>query len=189
MDDERTIESIICEAERLCRKLVPVPVGVVCRDLPNAFGAATFDYDLMAGIILLDQNLIHVSDKQITDTILHEIAHVLVLSRRLPGPPHGLQWRKIARHIGAKPRARCKDWPQTDLRFTPAAMRYWLSVCNPQMSKEDINTVINNLARNQLLRRGFSEKTIAKMDELRERGYTTWQQMKSMLPQSELPSL
>lgn len=43
-------------------------------------------------------------EKEITDTILHEIAHALVG----PGHGHGPKWRAMARKIGATPN-RCAD--------------------------------------------------------------------------------
>jgi len=44
------------------------------------------------------------NDEEITDTILHEIAHALAG----PGVHHGPKWKAIARQIGARPE-RCYD--------------------------------------------------------------------------------
>ena len=62
--------------------------------------------------------LSHVTEEQLIDTILHEIAHALAG----PGVGHGPAWRNIARAIGANPTA-TKDHDGT----VPRAA--WKGVC------------------------------------------------------------
>jgi len=44
---------------------------------------------------------------QVEDTIRHEIAHALVWQRQVGrrGQPHGPEWQRIAREVGARPQA------------------------------------------------------------------------------------
>lgn len=51
------------------------------------------------------------SDEKIMDTILHEVAHALKMTRGLPGTGHGKEWKKVAREVGATPRASFKATP------------------------------------------------------------------------------
>ena len=115
--ENRTIESIIQEAELLCREHIPFPVTVWATELPpDKLGRGGEIYGLP--VIALSSNLIHLEDEGITDIVLHEIAHVLAW--REGDFKHGKQWRRIATLIGATPRARSPF----RLRNTPEAAAY-----------------------------------------------------------------
>jgi len=45
--------------------------------------------------IRFSKKYLHVSDDEVLDTLLHEIAHALT-----PGAKHGVEWRNVARSIG-----------------------------------------------------------------------------------------
>lgn len=45
------------------------------------------------------------TDEKIMDTILHEVAHALKFTRGVSGTSHGAEWKKIARELGANPKA------------------------------------------------------------------------------------
>lgn len=49
------------------------------------------------------------SDAEVTDTILHEIAHALAFERHGKNCGHDKRWKKICVEIGAKPEACCDD--------------------------------------------------------------------------------
>lgn len=61
-------------------------------------------------IIGFSRRFLHIDPAQITDTLLHEIAHALVG----PGHGHDSTWRSMARHLGASDE-RCYSLPSTEI--------------------------------------------------------------------------
>lgn len=49
----------------------------------------------------------HLSESEVRDTILHEIAHAMT-----PGAHHGPEWKAAARKVGANPKRTAEDVPQ-----------------------------------------------------------------------------
>lgn len=71
------------------------------------------------GMIAFSKNFLHLSDHEIRDTLLHEIAHALVGHRA----GHGPQWKLMCVKIGAKPNE-CADLKSEDkVEFK------WTGVC------------------------------------------------------------
>lgn len=62
----------------------------------------------------------HHSEKEVRDTILHEIAHALNDPKN---QDHGMEWREVARRLGATPRA------TYDMKTLPPVAKKWTGTC------------------------------------------------------------
>lgn len=77
------------------------------------------------GVIRLSRHLIdHASSERRLDTLLHEIAHAVAYQRHgRVAMNHGPLWRRVAREVGAEPRATCRDGPDLPAKHTLVCMR------------------------------------------------------------------
>lgn len=104
---------------------------VMAREMMDYYGLSHWEFKFdrafrRAGACWHDRQKITVSreivkiwdEDNVTDTVLHEIAHALVGA----GAGHGPRWKRMAREVGAKP-SRCYDprLPQPD----PT----WIGIC------------------------------------------------------------
>ena len=62
----------------------------------------------------------HHTEKEVRDTILHEIAHALNDPKN---QAHGTEWREVARRVGATPRA------TYDMSTLPPGVKKWTGTC------------------------------------------------------------
>jgi len=63
---------------------------------------------------------VHASSEQLTDTILHEIAHALAG----PAAKHGPAWKAIARRLGATPKSCAPESDEVRLRREAARANF-----------------------------------------------------------------
>jgi len=80
-------------------------------------------------IELGEKFILHATDAQILDTILHEIAHALVGR----GHGHGETWKAMARKVGATPKSRSKS-----VGIEPR----WIAVCGECGLKYYLNVLL-----------------------------------------------
>lgn len=74
-----------------------------------------------SGVIMLSRYVTeHHSEREVRDTILHEIAHAL---NNPKNQAHGTEWREVARRIGAHPRA------TYDTSTLPPVVKKWTGTC------------------------------------------------------------
>lgn len=71
-------------------------------------------------ILLSRKHAVEGSLDQITDTIMHEIAHALVG----PGAGHGPAWKKVARRLGATPKSCAPENEQDRIRRQAAKEKF-----------------------------------------------------------------
>jgi predicted SprT family Zn-dependent metalloprotease len=98
----------LVSVEKLAKKLISEHLGQYgwefkWSNAKKTFGTCSYKRNFLGisegGVITLSRPLCLLNDeKQVTDTILHEIAHGLT-----KGDGHGLKWKRACIKIGAKP--------------------------------------------------------------------------------------
>ncbi len=79
----------------------------VCFDL-KGLKAGTAAFQAETGRIRINAHLFELPEnhhEELLDTLLHEAAHIVIMSRYRRAQPHGTKWKAIATKLGATPRA------------------------------------------------------------------------------------
>jgi len=86
----------------------------------------------------------HLSEAEVRDTILHEIAHAMTPDAK---QPHGASWRLAARRIGANPTRTAESVPQEVKERVQQATFKYIAVCANNSNPGHFHYYFNRLGK------------------------------------------